>query len=183
MCRVDVPDNPALTLGLVVLLSPSLGACAASGEPLAPDAPEAELDQEAGDDASSSRCLEAQLPRDASFEVGEPEDYDWQESGLGIFDRVEGDGAQVQEGDQVTIAYTAYLLDGCAFDSTLLREPITMPLEGVIPGMREGLIGMRVGGLRRLYIPPELAYGSAGAGEVIGPDEALVFEVELLELP
>lgn len=160
-----------------------MSACAAPGEPLSSDAPEAELEQESGDDALSSRCLEAQLPREVSFELGEPEDYDWQASGLGIFDRVEGEGAQVQAGDQVTIAYTAYLLDGCAFDSTLVREPVTMPLEGVIPGMREGLIGMRVGGLRRLYIPPELAYGSAGAGEVIGPDEALVFEVELLDLP
>ena len=52
-----------------------------------------------------------------------------------------------------------------------------MPLEGVIPGMREGLIGMRVGGQRRLYIPPELAYGDKGAGNVVGPDEVLVFKV------
>ena len=77
----------------------------------------------------------------------------------------------------VTVARAEPLI----YFATETRNPT--PYGGVIPGMREGVIGMRVGGQRRLYIPPELAYGDKGAGNVIGPDEVLVFEVELLDLP
>lgn len=192
-------NNYGLTLGLLALFIPVLlPACSAQRvqrrakaldaqtAQAEPEQVQPQQEQPAQDEpgcATQTPCLGDQLPDSASFEAGEPEDYDWQDSGLGIFDRLEGEGEQVQDGDEVILAYTAYLLSGCAFDSTLLREPITIPLAGMIPGMREGLIGMRVGGQRRLYIPAELAYGDKGAGNVIGPDEVLVFEVELLEVP
>ncbi|EDM78616.1 Peptidylprolyl isomerase [Plesiocystis pacifica SIR-1] len=195
-----MPTNHSLTRGRLALLASFL-ACACSAQAAQelaaspedcllenesesetdPEPEAAEPEPEAPSAAEERACIDEQLLAGESFEAGEPEDYDWRASGLGIFVRAEGEGEPVADGDLVTFAYTGYLLDGCAFDSTLLREPIAMPLGGMIPGMREGLIGMRVGGQRRLYIPPELAYGETGAGAVIGPNEVLVFEVELLE--
>lgn len=169
-----------LSRGLLVLFTPLLlSACAAQPSAASPGATEPAPDQAS---CATAGCLNDELGPGASFEAGEPEDYAWQASGLGIFERVEGEGPSVTAGARVTFEYTGYRLDGCAFDATALREPLTAPLEGMIPGMREGLTGMRVGGQRRLYIPPELAYGDAGAGELIGPDEVLVFEIELVEL-
>lgn len=190
-----MPTNHSLTRGRLALFT-SLLACACSAQTAQELAAspedchlenegetetEPEPEPEAPSAAEERACIDEQLLAGESFESGEPEDYDWRASGLGVFERVEGEGEPVADGDLVTFAYTGYLLDGCAFDSTLLREPVAMPLGGMIPGMREGMIGMRVGGQRRLYIPPELAYGETGAGAVIGPNEVLVFEVELLE--
>jgi len=75
------------------------------------------------------------------------------------------------------------LLNGTEFDSSYKRnEPIEFPLNGVIPGWTEGLQLIKEGGKILLFIPPDLAYGSRGAGGVIGPDQTLVFEVELLKV-
>lgn len=165
----------ALLIGALLLLPPlSLGACAADGDAQYPEERSADADG----------CLNELLSEGASFEEGEPpNDYVWQESGLGLFDRTLGAGPVVQAGDTVTFSYVGYLLDGCAFDATELRGPFTAPLDAMVPGMREGLIGMQVGGHRRFYVPPELAYGEQGAGDMIGPNEVLVFDVQLLELP
>lgn len=83
--------------------------------------------------------------------------------------------------DKVRVHYHGTLIDGTVFDSSVERgEPISFPLNGVIQGWQEGLQLMSVGSKYRLYIPFELGYGSRGAGEVIKPFSALIFDVELL---
>jgi FKBP-type peptidyl-prolyl cis-trans isomerase FkpA len=104
-------------------------------------------------------------------------------SGLIIEDLVNGDGAEAAAGQEVTVHYTGWLTDGKKFDSSKDRDdPFVFPLGGgrVIRGWDEGVQGMKVGGTRKLTIPPALGYGARGAGGVIPPNATLVFEVELL---
>lgn len=104
-------------------------------------------------------------------------------SGLGIEDVKIGDGAEAQPGQMVTVHYTGWLTDGRKFDSSKDRfDPFVFHLGGreVIAGWDEGVVGMKIGGTRKLSIPPELGYGARGAGGVIPPNATLVFEVELL---
>lgn len=108
-------------------------------------------------------------------------------SGLQFEDSVEGTGAMAQRGNSVSVHYTGWLyVDGVAgtkFDSSKDRgEPFKFSLGGgqVIRGWDEGVAGMKVGGTRRLVIPPDLGYGARGAGGVIPPNATLLFEVDLL---
>lgn len=95
----------------------------------------------------------------------------------------EGKGDKPKASDQVTVHYTGTLLDGSEFDSSLKRgEPVTFPLDKVIPGWTEGLQLMQPGGKYKLFIPSELAYGKMGSGGKIGPESTLIFDVELLEV-
>lgn len=105
-------------------------------------------------------------------------------SGLKLWDVKEGDGKAVASGNTVRIHYTGWLTNGTVFDSTRRKgEPVELTLtDTVIKGWAEGLPGMKVGGIRRLVIPPDLAYGKAGAGKAIPADATLVFEVELLQI-
>ena len=85
--------------------------------------------------------------------------------------------------DTVKVHYHGTLIDGTVFDSSVDRgEPATFPLAGIIKGWQEALPMMKVGDKWRIVLPPELGYGEAGAGSMIGPNETLVFEVELLEV-
>jgi len=105
-------------------------------------------------------------------------------SGLHYVDLVEGKGAVVPPGATVEAHYTGWLADGTKFDSSRDRgEPFTRPLSKVIPGWQAGIPGMKVGGRRKLVIPPELGYGARGFGRVIPPNALLVFDVEVLSLP
>lgn len=93
----------------------------------------------------------------------------------------EGTGAHPLATETVKVHYEGKLIDGTIFDSSIQRgEPIEFPLNRVIPGWTEGVQLMTVGAKYRLFIPSELAYGDRGAAPTIGPNEVLVFEVELL---
>lgn len=105
--------------------------------------------------------------------------------GLKIEDIAVGTGAEARPGNRVTVHYVGTLLDGRKFDSSRDGgEPFSFPLGRgfVIKGWDLGVAGMKVGGKRKLTIAPELAYGEKGAGGIIGPNETLVFEVELLDV-
>lgn len=104
-------------------------------------------------------------------------------SGLQIKDVVIGYGKEAREGDIVAAHYTGTLEDGTKFDSSYDRgEPFAFPLGGgmVIKGWDLGLVGMKVGGKRKLIIPSELGYGSRGAGDAIPPGTTLYFDIELV---
>ncbi len=104
---------------------------------------------------------------------------------LAVEDIVVGDGAEASTGNQVDVHYTGWLTNGDKFDSSLDRgRPFSFELgaRNVIAGWDQGVVGMRVGGKRKLTIPPDLGYGDRGAGAVIPPGATLVFEVELLAI-
>lgn len=103
------------------------------------------------------------------------------DSGLQYKVLAEGDGASPSESDTVEVHYEGKLLDGSVFDSSYQRgETVSFPVNGVIEGWTEALQMMKVGSKWKLFIPSDLAYGPGGAGQMIGPNAALVFEVELL---
>ena len=104
-------------------------------------------------------------------------------TGLIVEEVVVGEGALAESGQRVEVHYTGWLADGTKFDSSKDRgDPFVFPLGAghVIKGWDEGVRGMKVGGTRKLTIPPALGYGARGAGGVIPPNATLVFEVELL---
>jgi FKBP-type peptidyl-prolyl cis-trans isomerase len=105
---------------------------------------------------------------------------------LKIEDLKEGEGPAAQEGDTLLVHYTGWLADGTKFDSSHDRNqpftPFKLGAGQVILGWDKGLIGMKVGGKRKLTIPPELAYGEKGSSPTIPPNATLTFEVELLRI-
>ena len=105
------------------------------------------------------------------------------ESGLKIIDLVLGEGDEAESGQTVTVNYTGTLENGEQFDTSYGRSPFSFPLGGgrVIKGWDEGVAGMKVGGKRKLIIPPELGYGSRNMGP-IPANSTLIFEVELLKV-
>ena len=95
----------------------------------------------------------------------------------------EGDGAMPTANDTVVVHYTGKLIDGTVFDSSVERgEPATFGVTQVIPGWVEALQLMKAGSKWRLFIPSELAYGPRGAGGLIGPNQTLIFDVELIKV-
>ena len=108
------------------------------------------------------------------------------DSGLIIEDISVGEGVLCTgRGQTALVHYTGWLQDGTKFDSSKDRDkPFSFPVQCsyVIPGWDEGVQGMKVGGVRKLTVPPELAYGERGAGGVIPPNATLLFEIELLEI-
>ena len=107
------------------------------------------------------------------------------DSGLKYTDEKIGTGDFPSKGDLLVVHYTGTLEDGTVFDSSIKRnQPIEFPVGTgrVIPGWDEGLMSMKVGGKRKLIIPPDLGYGSRGAGGVIPPNATLFFDVELIEI-
>jgi FKBP-type peptidyl-prolyl cis-trans isomerase FklB len=105
------------------------------------------------------------------------------ESGLQYKVVAEGSGDKPTAEQQVEVHYEGKLLDGTIFDSSVQRgETITFPVNGVIPGWQEALQLMTKGSKWQLAIPSDLAYGAQGAGQAIGPNAALLFEVELIDI-
>ena len=106
-------------------------------------------------------------------------------SGLKFVDEKSGKGPAAKSGDEVRVHYVGTLVDGTKFDSSRDRnQPFDFPLGGgqVIRGWDEGVAGMRVGGLRKLIVPPSLGYGEQGAGDKIPPNATLIFTIELLAI-
>lgn len=104
-------------------------------------------------------------------------------SGLQYEVLASGDGASPGPHDMVTTHYVGTFIDGRVFDSSHDRgRPAAFPVDGVISGWTEGLQLMKVGDKWKFYIPPDLAYGERGTGGGIGPNETLIFEVELLDV-
>jgi len=105
------------------------------------------------------------------------------DSGLQYEIITEGTGEKPGLENTVTTHYHGTLIDGTVFDSSVNRgEPVSFPVNGVIPGWTEALQLMSVGSKWKLFIPSELAYGERGAGSAIGPNETLIFEVELISI-
>ena len=106
-------------------------------------------------------------------------------SGLKYADTAVGTGAEPQDGQTVVVHFTGWLADGMQFDSSRDRnKPFGFQLGSrqVIKGWDEGVRGMRVGGKRRLIVPPSLGYGARGIGGLIPPDATLTFDIELLRV-
>jgi peptidylprolyl isomerase len=106
-------------------------------------------------------------------------------SGLQYQDVTVGNGAEARDGQLAVVHYTGWLTDGTKFDSSRDGgQPFSFPIGAgqVIPGWDEGVAGMKIGGRRKLVIPPNLGYGDMGSPPVIPPGATLVFDVELLDL-
>ncbi|HZD03352.1 MAG TPA: FKBP-type peptidyl-prolyl cis-trans isomerase, partial [Longimicrobiales bacterium] len=135
--------------------------------------------------ASQQAAAQENLQKGQAFlaENAEKEGVTTTESGLQYEVLDPGEGERPAPGDQVTINYRGTLVDGTEFDSSYKRgEPTTFGVSGVIPGFSEGLQLMPVGSKYKFYIPSDLAYGPRGQGQTIGPNETLIFEVELLSI-
>jgi FKBP-type peptidyl-prolyl cis-trans isomerase len=159
-----------------LLLAALLVSCSASSPPASP--PDAPRPLPAGDEfVEADISAEPEPPEnDAELRIS----Y----SGVGIQDLREGQGPIATVGQRLTVHYVGRFEDGREFDSSRTRgTPFTFELGGgqVIAGWEEGIEGMRVGGLRRLIIPPHLAYGERGSG-AIPPNAVLEFDVELLDV-
>jgi peptidylprolyl isomerase len=133
-------------------------------------------------------CLNSGYPADAP-QFGDNASFAYQEREIGAanktvklktFDHVTGTGPAPAADSVVRVQYTGWLEANCIFDHTRGGEPAEFPLSAVIRGWQEGISTMKVGGKRRLEIPPELAYGPLGAAPVIPPSATLFFEVELV---
>lgn len=135
--------------------------------------------------AERTAQLEANKAEGEAFlvENGQREDVTVTASGLQYEVIAAGSGAKPSASDTVTVHYRGKLLDGREFDSSYSRgEPATFPLNQVIAGWTEGVQLMSTGATYKFYIPAELAYGERGAGDMIGPNATLIFDVELLEI-
>ncbi len=135
------------------------------------------------DDTPSASDLT--IEEDSAEEATSAADVTTTESGLQYVELENGTGAMPQQGQTVTVHYVGTLENGTQFDSSIERNrpfSFRIGVGQVIRGWDEGVSTMRVGGKRRLIIPPDLGYGSRGAGGVIPPNATLIFEVELLRI-
>ncbi len=103
-------------------------------------------------------------------------------NGLVIDELKLGTGTDAKSNSTITIHYHGTLTSGKVFDSTRGDQPATFPLNQLIQAWQEGIPGMKVGGIRRLTVPPELGYGKSGAGDDIPPNSTLVFSIELVKV-
>ncbi len=135
-----------------------------------------------GGDYGDAPADEAETSADADAEASAAEPVMVAtESGLRYQVLQEGDGVSPVSGQHVTVHYRGTFPDGGQFDSSYdTGEPAEFAVDGVIPGFSEALKLMKVGGRLRAHVPSELGYGEQGAGASIGPNQDLIFEIELL---
>jgi FKBP-type peptidyl-prolyl cis-trans isomerase len=143
-------------------------------------------DLPAGDDlpAGEDRAETERSPTLADAAGDDSIELELTEGGVSVEDLKPGHGAEARLGQRLTVHYVGRLENGTEFDSSRTRgTPFTFELGSgrVIAGWEEGIAGMRVGGLRRLIIPPHMAYGERGRGE-IPPNAILEFDVELIDV-
>ena len=133
-------------------------------------------------DEWGSTCLnEAYPPQAPQLDDVDPSDFSTDANGLLFVTISEGEGAQPKLTWEVDVQYTGWLEDGCIFDSSYTRsEPTVFPVNAVISGWQMALTQMKVGERRRVVIPPDLAYGSAGSPPVIPPNATLTFDIILV---
>lgn len=130
-------------------------------------------------------CQAAETPEGSVYNKPEPETFEKESvTELRNEDVRAGEGKEITSvNDCVTVHYLGNTSDGTVFDNSYDRgEPIAFVLSGVIQGWQEGLIGMKEGGARKIFIPSEKAYGEQGAPGSIGPNEPLYFYVELIDV-
>lgn len=167
---------------IVAALVVVTAACGDSDEPVGQNesAEETPTAQDPSDESQGSPDMATSDKPEVAIPEGEPP------SELRVDDLEEGDGAEATAGSTVEVHYVGVLFsDGTEFDASYDRgQPFgfTLGAGQVIEGWDEGVEGMKVGGRRRLVIPPELAYGETGAGGVIPPNATLVFVVDLLSV-
>lgn len=142
-----------------------------------------ELEQKQRQSSAAMAELNAKAGKEFLAENSRRREVVTTDSGLQYEVIKSGDGAKPLASDQVVVHYTGKLIDGTVFDSSEVRgEPATFGVTQVIPGWVEALQLMNVGSKWRLFIPSDLAYGAGGAGNLIGPNQTLIFDVSLLDI-
>jgi len=171
----------SLLAGLTLAVTIAAIGCSPSSPPEAttPESPSSEV----ASLAESLAAQQAATPDETAPEAPKAEPV----TKLKIENLKKGTGAKAKNGDVLTVHYTGWLTDGTKFDSSKNsgRQPFAFPLgaQKVIPGWDKGMLGMKVGGKRKLTIPPDMGYGEQGTpGGPIPPNATLVFEVELLKI-
>lgn len=141
------------------------------------------LQQKQEEEAQKMGEINEKAGQDFLLENGKRAEVKTTESGLQYEVLQEGNGEKPTAADSVTVHYIGKLIDGTVFDSSVERgAPATFGVTQVIPGWVEALQLMSVGSKWRLFIPSQLAYGPQGAGGVIGPNQTLIFDVELISI-
>lgn len=142
-----------------------------------------EMEKKQQEQAAAMAAVNAEAGTKFLDENGKRAEVRTTASGLQYEVLTEGTGAMPTAEDQVEVHYTGKLIDGTVFDSSVDRgQPATFGVTQVIPGWVEALQMMKAGSKWRLFIPSQLAYGPQGAGGVIGPNQTLIFDVELLRV-
>lgn len=142
-----------------------------------------EMEKKQQEAAAKMGELNAKAGQEFLLENGKRVEVKTTPSGLQYEVLREGEGAQPKAEDTVEVHYTGKLIDGTVFDSSVDRgQPATFGVTQVIPGWVEALQLMKEGAKWRLFIPSQLAYGPQGAGNVIGPNQTLIFDVELIKV-
>lgn len=180
---VSVPLAVLMVVGLFAALSESSGTATASDSSTTTAAPTTTAAGGRTETAAGKPCVALSEPLPAGapevdVPIGPPP------TSLEITDITTGTGPTVTAADKVTVNYIGVSCStGAIFDNSYSRgQPATFGLDQVIAGWTEGLQGMQAGGVRKLVIPPDMGYGASGQGAKIGPDETLVFVVELLSI-
>ena len=177
-----IPGNATLTfeIELVTVLTPAQAIVTATA--IAANATATPIPTATPEGGPIVSCDNPGYPESAPQYGDVTEDqYSDAPSGIRVFDSKVGDGGAVDPANTVDVHYTGWLVaDGCVFDSSYTRgASVSFPVGGVIPGFRDAILGMNVGGQRRVYIPADQGYGAQGAGGAIPPNADLVFDIVL----